>query len=210
MSTSLFAPAVQPASVFPPPSTPLLLADGDRYEWPATGDLWVRVRGDWRPMPDDGSGYLTDAEVRAMVHRAVVNWDVKHRFVPVAPGAILPGKRLHSLLDLRHLDLGAARSVAQYIRSVGNGNLVPMRDLVAEHDDDMANGFRRTITVPDALHLLDVILAEQERPEVSYDEAAGRLYARYERYVEGCETWMFPPTVECLHVFVLSAAPAEA
>lgn len=196
--------------MFPMPSVPIAFADGDRYEWPDTGDVWVRSAADWIPAPDDRSGFLSDAEVRASLHRAVVQWDVKPRFVPVVPGEILPGMRLHSLLDLLHLDIGGARSVAQYVRSDAGGKLVPLRESVAEHAEDFAYDVPGTVTYSDAVHVLDVILAEQLEAEVSYDAAAGRLYARYVRHVAGWETTMLPQTVECLHVFMLSASPAEA
>ncbi|MFJ5142960.1 hypothetical protein [Streptomyces sp. NPDC088707] len=206
--TTRSTPTPRPA-VFPPPSTPLLFADGDRYEWPETGAAWTRVDGGWRPTPDDGSGYLTDVEVRSFLHRAVVHWDVRHRFVPVAPGEILPGAALHGRLDLGHLPVGDFQSFAQYVTSSRTGDLVPLRDLIAEYDEDIAYDFSRTIKFGDTAHLLGVMLTEQIRPELSYDAAAGRLYARYEKFEDGRRDAGMPP-VKCLHVFVLSGAPAEA
>ena len=149
---------------------------------------------------------LADGFVRHSLNWAVVHWEPQ-RFVPVEPGAILPGMRLHSILDLEGLKLERTRSVAQYVLDHQEGQrLVPLRELLAAHDEDAAYDFPGTVTVPDMLHVLEVILTEQQRPEASYDKSAGRLYARYERTVD----LHGRGTVECLHVFVLSASPAEA
>ncbi|MFF0754455.1 hypothetical protein [Streptomyces sp. NPDC004267] len=212
--TTMSVPAARPA-VFPPPSTPVLFADGDRYEWRHTGDVWTRTGGQWVPSAlddgrDDGTGWWSDAEVRASLNRAVVHWDVRHRFVPVAPGRILPGTALHSRIDLAHLPVGDFQPFAQYVRSARTGELVPLRDLIAERNEDFAYDVPQSVTFPKAADLLDTVLTEQARPEVSYDATTGRLYARYERLDMDWEVPRLPPVVECLHVFVLSTAPAEA
>ncbi|MFJ5588295.1 hypothetical protein ACIQCG_00930 [Streptomyces noursei] len=198
MSTAvLSAPPVQPA-LFPPPSVPLHFTDGDRYEWPHTGDVWVRAGGDWVPTPDDGSGYLTDAEVRAQLHRAVVNWDVTHRFVPANPGGDLPGRLI--------LALSPVHEAAQYVRDHQGDWLVPLRELVAQHDDDAAYDIPGVISGTALTDVLRTIVAEQPRVRMTYDEVAGRVYARYERAVELPGSRGF---VECLHVFVFAASSAE-
>lgn len=208
-TTTLTAPAAQPA-MFPPPAVPLLFTDGDRYEWTHTGDVWTRADGWWVPSSqgdasDDGTGWWTDAEVSASLGRAVERWNVRQRFVPAGPGATLPGTRLHSVLDLESLKLPRAQPVAQYLLDHQDGQrLVPARELVAAHDDDAAYDFAATITVPGMLHVLEVILAEQQCPEVSYDDAAERLYARYQRHDAGS-----PPLVTCLHVFLPAGSPEE-
>ncbi|MEV6676410.1 hypothetical protein AB0N09_06000 [Streptomyces erythrochromogenes] len=122
----------------------------------------------------------------------------------------MPGTPLHSPVDARHLNVGTARSAAQYVRADASGDLVPVRDLVAEADEGLAYDLRRTITLGDVARLLGVMLDEQVRPEVSYHVAAGRLYARYERHDADWRGVGLPPMVECLHVFVLSGSPAEA
>lgn len=198
--TALSAPQVTDLGVFPPPSVPLLFADGDRYEWPGTGDVWVRADGSWQPAPDDGSGYLTDADVRAQLHRAVVSWDARHRFVPVAPQVSrLPGRP-----GLVRPTVG---NVVQYVRAHQNGGLVPMRDLVAQYDEDAAYDVPAVITAAELTGVLQTIVTEQRRPEVSYDESAGRVYARYQRHdSDGWTSAGLPSIVTCLHVFVLPAA----
>ncbi|MFJ4342649.1 hypothetical protein [Streptomyces sp. NPDC088915] len=201
MSTlALNASAAAPA-VFPPPSVPSRFWDGDRYEW-STGDVWERSEGQWVPVPDDGSGSFTDAEVRHALARAVDNRDPGHRFVPRPPGAILPGMRVHSLLDLFALSFQPARSAAQYLLEHQDGRLVAGRELIAAHDEDAAHDFPAVIPLWMMRYLLKEIVQEQRRPEVSYHRPSGRLYVRYERPVDlpGRET------VECVHVFVLSNA----
>lgn len=193
------------SAVVPPPSSPLLLVDGDRYERPPAGIVWIGAAGDWKPAPDDGSGHLTDAEVRASLRRVVVTQQVSIRFVPSLQSDALPGTRLHRL----DLHFGTARSAAQYVRADG-GDLAPVGDMISEVDEDFACGAHRPVTLGDASRLLGMMLVEQAQLKVSCHMAAGRLYARYARYDPDWRGVGRPPEVKCLHVFVLSAAPAEA
>ncbi|MEU9416079.1 hypothetical protein [Streptomyces sp. NPDC048272] len=196
-------------AVVPPPSSPLLFADGDRYEWPPAGNVWIRAAADWKPTPDDGSGKLTDAEVRASLRRAVVTQQVSTRFIPALPSDALTRTPLHSLAEARHLDFGTARSAAQYVRADG-GDLATVGNMVSEADEDFVYGLRRPATLGDVSRLLGMMLVEQVQLKVTYHMAAGRLYARCERYDPAWREVGRPPEVKCLHVFVLSAAPAEA
>ncbi|KIF00920.1 hypothetical protein PL81_38520 [Streptomyces sp. RSD-27] len=195
----LSLPATVPA-LFPPPAVPAQFRDGDRYEWPTTGDVWTRQGGDWRPSPDDGSGWLTDEEVRQALTRAVTAWDAGHRFEPAHPGPLLPGRRLDKKTGVQGLDLGGYSVAAQYVRS--QGRLVPVRDLVAAYDEDKAYDVPATITTAAMLDVVGTILAEHQWAHAGYSN--GRLYVRYQRSSdEG-----FP--VMCMHAFVLSASPAGA
>ncbi|MEU0857461.1 hypothetical protein ABZ352_18760 [Streptomyces griseofuscus] len=211
----LSVPPVRPG-LFPPPSVPLLFADGDRYEWTHTGDVWTRTAGSWVPSSqddprDDGTGAWTDAEVRASLGRAVESWDVRHRFVPVVQHRPLPGLPVRTAGDLEHLELpGPIRSVAQYLRDQRAGRFLPVRDLVARYDEDAAYDFAPTVSLPDMVAVLATILAERVRPQVTHDERAGRLYARYDVEPEGGMPVGYRRAAEGLHVFVLSAIPAEA
>lgn len=202
MSTmTLTAPAVQPA-LFPPPSVPALFTDGDRYVWSHTGDVWTRTNGWWVPSrhdgQDDGTGWWSDADVSRALGRAVEGWDVRQRFVPVAPGLALPGRNA----------LPPRCDVAQYVTAhQGGGLLVPLRDLVAQHDEDAAYDVPGIITSGEMRDVVIEIVREQRRPRVTYDETAGRMYARYDLPMDVCGR---PSLVECLHVFVLATSPAEA
>lgn len=73
MSTALLPSAAAEPAVFPPPSVLSSLLDGDRYEW-SDGDAWTRVNGGWRPMPEEGSGWLAGAHVRQTLSRAVARY----------------------------------------------------------------------------------------------------------------------------------------
>ncbi|MFI9052476.1 hypothetical protein [Streptomyces sp. NPDC053427] len=192
---TLSAPPARSA-LFPPPAVPLHFTDGDRYEWPATGEVWVRTGGEWKPKPDDGSGYLTDAEVRRSLHAAVAHWDVRQRFVPTVPRGTLPGRVL--------LALPPVRDAAQYVLDHQGAGLVPLRELVARHDEDSAYDIPAVISGTAMTDVLTSIVAEHFRPSATYDEAAGRVYVQYLRPAEQ------PGTVKCLHVFVLAAPLAEA
>jgi hypothetical protein len=199
---TLTAPATQPA-VFPPPAVPRLFTDGDRYEWTHTGDVWTRIDGWWVPSSqgdasDDGTGWWTDAEVRASLGRAVEGWDVRKRFVPAEPGPVLPGRTL--------LALPPVRDAAQYVLDHQGGGLVPLRDLVAKHDEDRAYDIPGVITGSRVRDLVIAFVAEQARPRATYDEAAGRVYVRYER----ADPYGRPDVVDCLHVFVFTAPALEA
>ncbi|AWI32649.1 hypothetical protein [Streptomyces tirandamycinicus] len=200
-------PAVQPA-MFPPPSVPLLFADGDRYVWTHTGDVWTRTNGSWVPSrydglndgQDDGTGWWSDAQVSAALGRAIANWDVRQRFVPAAPGPALPGRTL--------LALPPMRDSAQYVTEhQGSGLLVPLRDLVAQHDEDAAYDVPGVIPGDRMRDVVMEVVSQQRRPRATYDEAAGRVYVRYDLPVD---LYGRPAIVECLHVFVLTATPAEA
>jgi hypothetical protein len=192
---TLSAPPARSA-LFPPPAVPLHFADGDRYEWPATGDVWVRADGEWKPKPDDGSGYLTDAEVRRSLHAAVTHWDVRQRFVPAEPRGTLPGRALFALPPVR--------DAAQYVLDHQGAGLVPLRELVARHDEDSAYDIPAVISGTAMTDVLTSIVAEHFRASATYDEAAGRVYVQYLRPAEQ------PGTVKCLHVFVFAAPLAEA
>ncbi|MFF4188148.1 hypothetical protein ACFYZ9_33635 [Streptomyces sp. NPDC001691] len=197
--------------LFPPPSAPLRFADGDRYEWRwPSGDAWKRAEGHWRPDPDDGWGWLNDAEVQEALKGAIRKWRPAYSFVPRLPGARLPGRPVDGIEDLDRMWGYPSPSVAPYVLDHQSGRLVPVRDLVAQHDPDAAYDFAPTITRAEMLDVMGSIQKDQERPEFSYDESAGRLYARYRRPsdfgVRGSAG--FPSTVTCLHVFVLSA-PSE-
>ncbi|RSS95084.1 hypothetical protein EF903_05440 [Streptomyces sp. WAC05292] len=198
-AAALTLPATAPA-LFPPPAVPAQFRDGDRYSWPATGDLWHRLGGHWRPVPDGGTGWFTDQEVRHALTRAVAAWDAGHRFEPAAPGPLLPGRRLSGETGVWGLGLGAYSAAAQYVRS--QERLVPVRDLVAAYDEDGAYDVPATITPAAMLDVVGTILAEHDRAHASYSD--GRLYVRYER--QGEHPWDRP--VICLHVFVLSGAEA--
>ncbi|MFB8025921.1 MULTISPECIES: hypothetical protein [unclassified Streptomyces] len=204
------APVARPA-VFPSPAVPAHFADGDRYEWPHTGAVWVRTRGgDWVPSPDDGSGYLTDAEVGTSLRTAVAQQEVDRVvFTPVTPNAhqYLPGRYYYNAKQLVSLlaDSSPYRFAMQYVYSHDRACFVPLRDLVAEHDEDLAHGVARTVMSLDMLDLLTAILADQEGPEVSYDSRTSRAYVRYacvdpEWQGEGPQ-----PRVTCLHVFLMRA-----
>ncbi|MFI1349623.1 hypothetical protein ACH4UR_25430 [Streptomyces lydicus] len=166
----------------------------------------MRTNGWWLPTPDDGSGFLTDAEVRAHLHKAVAQWDVRHRFVPAEPGRDL-GSELPGRLVL---GLPTVRATAQYVLDhQGTGGLMPMRELVARHDEDRAYDIPAVLTPTDLTDVLNAITTEQTRVLVTYDKAAGRLYARYERAIDGGKDTGLSSSVTCLHVFVLAASPAE-
>jgi hypothetical protein len=206
-STTLFAPGSAPA-LFPPPSVPLLFTDGDRYMWTHTRDVWTRTNGSWVPSQydrlndglDDGTGWWSDAEVSAALGRAVENWDVRQRFVPADPGPTLPGRTLLAMPPMRD----SAQYVAEH---QGSGLLVPLRDLVAQHDDDAAYDVPGVITGSGMRDVVMEIIRQQRRPRATYDEAAGRVYVRYDLPVN---LYGRSAVVECLHVFVFTASPAEA
>lgn len=205
MSTmTLTAPAV-----FPPPSVPVVFTDGDRYEWP-TGDIWTRTRGSWVPSSaddprDDGTGHLTDAEVRANLGRAIEAWDVRKMFVPALPGDLPPGP---------FRAMPTSRPTAQYVLDHQADRLVPLRELVASYDEDTAYDIPAVLTAQQTERVVAEIVTDHEDVRMSRDEAAGRIYIRYRRPSEfGILTGAgFPDDhdVECLHVFVLTASPAEA
>ncbi|MGA5411516.1 hypothetical protein ACPCSC_30215 [Streptomyces lavendulocolor] len=198
---TLSAPAVQPA-LFPPPAVPLRFTDGDRYVWTHTGDVWTRTNGSWVPSlydglndgQDDGTGWWSDDEVSAALGRAVENWDVRQRFVPADPGPVLPGRTLLSFLLLHE----AAQYVAEH---QGMGLLVPLRDLVAQHDEDAAYDVPGVVSGSKVRDVVMEVMRQQRRPRATYDEAAGRVYVRYDLPVE---LHARPAVVECLHVFVLT------
>lgn len=197
---TLSAPPARSA-LFPPPAVPLHFADGDRYEWTHTRDVWTRTAGLWVPSSqddprDDGTGAWTDAEVTASLSRAVESWDVRQRFVPAAPRGTLPGGVL--------LGFPPVRDAAQYVLDHQGAGLVPLRELVARHDEDSAYDIPAVISGTAMTDVLTSIVAEHFRASVTYDEAAGRVYVQYLRPAEQ------PGTVKCLHVFVLAAPLAEA
>lgn len=197
MSAALSTPSVR-AGLFPPPCAPLRFADGDLYEWPLVGDSWVRTDGEWTPSPDDGSGHLTDAEVRASLHRAAIAWGTTCRFVPALPGARLPGRPI--------LALPTTHNAAQYVLDHQEDRLVPVRDLVAVHDEDAAYDVPGVITASATAQVLSGIVTEHDPVRVRYDQPAGRIYVRYQR-PNDFGAWggeEFAPPVECLHVFVLT------
>ncbi|MFD4933466.1 hypothetical protein [Streptomyces virginiae] len=196
---SLPAPA---PTLFPPPAVPSRFRDGDRYEWPTTGNVWLRRGGQWRPSPEDGSGWFTDQEVRHALIRAVADWDVGHRFEPGQPGPLLPGRRMTPQTGVRGVELYGVSSAAQYVLS--GDRLVPVRDMVAAYDEDAAYDFPATVSTATMLDVVGTILAEHDRAHASYD--SGRLYVRYQREGDGPQGY----PVICLHVFLLSASPAEA
>ncbi|MER5615943.1 hypothetical protein ACFYY1_41905 [Streptomyces sp. NPDC001890] len=196
---TLSEPSVRSA-LFPPPAVPLLFTDGDRYVWTHTGEVWTRTNGWWVPSlgdgQDDGTGWWTDAEVSASLHRAVESWDVRQQFVPAQPRGILPGRVL--------LALPPVRDAAQYVLDHQGAGLVPLRELVARHDEDSAYDIPAVISGTAMTDVLTSIVAEHFRASATYDEAAGRGYVQYLRPAEQ------PGTVKCLHVFVLAAPLAEA
>ncbi|MFD0352970.1 hypothetical protein ACFVHW_04360 [Streptomyces sp. NPDC127110] len=200
MSAALTLPATMPG--LPPPAVPAQFRDGDRYEWPATGDVWLRDGGDWRPVPDGGTGWFTDEEVRRWLTQAVVVGDAGHRFEPARPGPLLPGMRMDKWTGVRGPGLGAYSAAAQYVQA--DGRLVPVRDLVAAHDGGVAFGLPATITTAAMLDIVGRILAEHEWAHAGYSDD-GRLYVRYQR--EGERPGY---RVMCMHVFVLSAPEGEA
>ncbi|MEV0778896.1 hypothetical protein [Streptomyces sp. NPDC050428] len=189
------APSVRSA-LFPPPSVPLHFADGDRYSWQGVG-AWIRTGEGWEPTPDDGSGFLTDAEVRRSLRAAVMHWDVRQRFVPAEPGGILPGRVI--------LALPPVREAAQYVLDHKGGGLVALRELVAGYDEDCAYDIPGVSSGTVMTDVVTTIVADHSRPWVTYDESTGRVYARYERPVDLTGSW---GVVECLHVFVLSESPS--
>ncbi|MFJ8301320.1 hypothetical protein ACIQ9R_36215 [Streptomyces sp. NPDC094447] len=196
-------PAAAPAA-FPPPSVPLRFWDGDRYEW-STGDAWERRTEGWAPVPDDGSGYFTDDEVRHALAAAVESGSTEHRFVPLSPGAALPGQPVNSLLELYALRRTPTptRHASQYLMARG-GRLLAGRELIAEHHADIPPYFPATVPLWQMLHVVKTIMLDHPGAAVSWHRPSGRLYARYLRPEE-------PPRgglVECLHVFVLTAADA--
>ncbi|MFD3815213.1 hypothetical protein ACFWRZ_09105 [Streptomyces rubiginosohelvolus] len=193
MSVALSAPSVRPA-LFPPPSVPLRFTDGDRYEWTHTRDVWTRTDGLWVPSSqddprDDGTGTWTDAEVSACLSRAVEGWDARQRFVPAQPGHQLPGRPI--------LGLPTAHNAAQYVLDHQDDRLVPVRDLVAAHDEDAAYDVPGVITAQATARVLSGIVTDHGTVRVRYDESAGRIYARYQRPND-------VGSVLCLHVFVLT------
>ncbi|MEU7228983.1 hypothetical protein [Streptomyces chrestomyceticus] len=190
-------------AVFPPPAEPLLFTDGDRFEWPVTGDVWVRTAGDWMPAPDDGSGYLSDAQVRASLRRAIDAWNPNCLFLPALPGDRLPGRPI--------LTMPTGRDAAQYVLDHQDNRLVPVRDLVATHDEDAAYDIPGVVTAGETARVLSGITTEYDHVRVRYDEAAGRIYVRYSRYdAEGWRNAAVSSLVTCLHVFVLAASTVEA
>lgn len=207
--SNVLAASVRPP-LFPPPSVPLLFTDGDRYEWPHVGEVLTRINGWWVPSRyddgrDAGSGWWSDADVRGALGRAVESWNVRQRFVPVRPtGPILPGRTL--------LALPPVHDAAQYVAvHQGVKELVPLRELVAQHDEDAAYDVPAVITGEEMRDVVISIVAEQEQARVTYDETAGRVYVRYQRPSD-FGVWQgagFPAAVRCLHVFVLAASPAE-
>ncbi|MGP3953453.1 hypothetical protein [Streptomyces sp. 7N604] len=208
--TALSAPPARPAG-FPPPSTPLRFCHDDRYEQADAG-AWQRAPGGgpdgrWEPQTGSEAGWLADDDVRYLLQRSAVRGEVGHRFVPRPPGAFLPGARIDSPSGLKRLDFGPARSAAQYLMDHQENRLVPLPDLIALYDENAAYDFAATLPLDEMADVLATILAEQQRPRVSYEESAGRLYARYERTL-GADAPGYRFTFECLHVFVLSTAPA--
>ncbi|MFE1270587.1 hypothetical protein [Streptomyces sp. NPDC058758] len=193
-------PAAEPAA-FPPPSVPLRFWNGDRYEW-STGDVWERRTEGWAPVPDNGSGCFTDDEVRHALAAAVESGSAEHRFVPVSPAASLPGQPVNSLMELYALRLTApTRHASQYLMARG-GQLFAGRELLAKHNECFASYFPATVPVWQMLHVVRTIMLDHPGAAVSWHRLSGRLYARYLRPEE-------PPRgglVECLHVFVLTAA----
>ncbi|MEU6632918.1 hypothetical protein ABZ905_32230 [Streptomyces parvus] len=190
---TLSAPPARPA-LFPPPSVPLRFTDGDRYEWTHTRDVWTRTDGLWVPSSqddprDDGTGTWTDEEVSACLSRAVEGWDARQRFVPAQPGYQLPGRPI--------LNLPTAHNAAQYVLDHQDDRLVPVRDLVAAHDEDAAYDVPGVITAPQTARVLSGIFADHGTARVRYDESAERIYARYQRPND-------VGSVLCLHVFVLT------
>jgi hypothetical protein len=198
-------------AVFPPPCAALRFVDGDRYEWPHSGDVWERHGEHWKPAPDDGSGWLTDEEVRTLLHRAATQQDTGHRFVPIKPyRTSLPGTRLHSAADLESLMPKCAQHVAQYVQQhTGSGRLVPLRDLVAKHDEDFAHDIPATLTIPELREVVHMILESHAQAEASYDAVAGRLYARYELEPLDGRHAGHRMGKECFHTFVLSTTTPQ-
>ncbi|MGW7090002.1 hypothetical protein ACWGH2_41835 [Streptomyces sp. NPDC054871] len=188
-------------TVFPPPAVPLRFADGDRYEWTRTGERWTRTAGSWVPSlgdgQDDGTGWWTDADVSACLHRAVANWDVRQRFVPAEPRGTLPGRVL--------LALPPVHDAAQYVLDHQGAGLVPLRELVARYDEDSAYDIPAVLSGEAMTDVMTTIVAEHLFAQATYDEAAGRVYVQYLRPAVDR-----PGTVKCLHVFVLAAPLAEA
>lgn len=199
-ATALPVPRVH-AGLFPPPCAPVLFTDGDRYEWPH-GEVWTRIGGSWVPSTngdprDDGSGHWTDAEVRASLGRAVAGWDVRKAFVPTRPGD-LPGGPFPLL--------PTSRPTAQYVLDHQADRLVPLRDLVARHDEDAAYDIPAVLTAAETEQVVAEIIADHNDVRMSRDEAAGRICIRYRRPSD-FGIWSgsgFPDHVECLHVFVLT------
>ncbi|MFJ5817320.1 hypothetical protein ACIQGT_26000 [Streptomyces sp. NPDC093108] len=180
--------------------------DGDRYVWTHTGDVWTRTNGSWVPSHhdglndgvDDGTGWWSDADVSAALGRAVDDWDVHQRFVPADPGPILPGRSL--------LGLPPMHDCAQYvIEHQGPGLLVPLRDLVSQYDENAVYDVPGVITGSRMRDVVVEAVRQQRWPRATYDEAAGRVYVRYELPVD-----LHGRPVECLHVFVFTASRTEA
>ncbi|WP_433860243.1 hypothetical protein [Streptomyces kronopolitis] len=205
---TLSAPPARSAQ-FPPPAVPLHFADGDRYKWTHTGDVWTRTAGVWVPSSqddprDDGTGTWTDVEVSESLSRAVESWDVRKRFVPAEPHGTLPGRVLAQPLFPGLFALPPVRDAAQYVLDHQGAGLVPLRELVARHDEDSAYDIAAVISGTAMTDVLTTMVAEHFRARATYDEAAGRVYVHYLRPAEQ------PGTVKCLHVFVLAAPLAEA
>ncbi|MFE0063264.1 hypothetical protein [Streptomyces sp. NPDC059003] len=202
--------AVPQLPLFPPPAVPLRFADGDRYEWPRSEDVWARTRGWWVPSlagdsRDDGTGWWSDAEISASLHRATAAEDATKRFVPALPGDRLPGRPIRALPP-------AVDRTAQYVLDHQANRLVPIRELVAAYDEDAAHDIPGVLTAMETARVLSRIDAEHDPVRVQYDEDAGRIYARYQRPSD-FGVWTdagFPPVVTCLHVFVLAGSPAKA
>ncbi|MER5482601.1 hypothetical protein ABT024_05205 [Streptomyces sp. NPDC002812] len=202
MSAAVLSLPTPTPALFPPPAVPDRFKDGDRYAWPSTGDVWLRRGGMWRPVPDGGSGWFTDHEVRHALMQAVANWDAGERFEPVQPGPLLPGRRMTKETGLWGVELYGVSSAAQYVLS--GDRLVPVRDLVAAYDEGAAYDIPATITTAAMLDVVGTILDEHDQAHASYADW-GRLYVRYER--PGDAPGDDPVT--CLHVFVLVGTPAE-
>ncbi|MER7937838.1 MULTISPECIES: hypothetical protein [unclassified Streptomyces] len=208
MSTAVLSAPSFP--LFPPPAVPLRFTDGDRYEWPRTGDVWRRADGGWTPLPNDGSGRLTDAEVAEELQRSVVRWDPGHRFVPVRPWMpLLPGFQIRAATMLKSLDLDGARSAVAYV--VAGNRFVPVRDALAEHDEDFAYDVPARLSIPALREALAVVLEEHRLPEISFDPSAGRFHVRYQlEPLDGRRSLGYRTVERCALTFVLASHPTEA
>ncbi|MER7761562.1 hypothetical protein [Streptomyces sp. NPDC097619] len=187
--------SVPAGGFFPPPGVPAQFSDGDRYGW-TNADLWRRHADDWHPVPDDGSGWLTDDQVSRALRYARETWNHSYWFEPAAPGARLPGMQMTRRTGVQGLDhhLRRCSAWAQFVRS--GDRLLPVRDLVAVHDEDLAYGLAATLTPDTVFDIVSTVIEEQERARVAYD--GERLYLEYVRAGETPED----PPATCLHVFV--------
>jgi hypothetical protein len=176
--------AMPAAPVFEP-CVPLRFCDGDLLvQEPDDRAVWECSLFGWRPVPDDGSGIWSDAEVRDNLVRSQSPGAVGGvRFMPryLSPGGQLPGASLRTRAEVEAAQLPAVSAVPYVAASGRAPRFVSLRDLAAEYGEELP----AAMPVGDVREALAVVLEEQERAEVSYSRVSGRLYARYRARGEG-------------------------